>query len=118
MFKSVMNAFEGAGQSWGKKLLTAQNKGLKVPGVNYVKPEWNNMFLGLEVNKGVSTAAGVGIMGYAVAKEGTHPLRERREAALANQTDTGGLPSVGYDLGVTGNLVFGLHKARKGGGVK
>lgn len=93
----------------------------------YVTPDWNNFFTGVQLKKGADRAlaggaiaigAGIGI------KEGT--FDQTREGIIAGAQQAGNIPrmsadGIGYgiappqrNLGAEGDLVFGLHNSRKG----
>lgn len=109
-----------------EKLAKLKSAGKTIPGVNWVKPSWDNLFIGAELKGTTDLAiAGVAALGIAGAAALGHGKSKARGFADTTQTnDSGSLPGMSYDavanstggrrdLGATGDLVFGLHNSRR-----
>jgi len=115
---NVLNRYE-------KYLNKLKAEGKNIPGFKYVKPELGNMYTGIKPTK---LAAGLVIgtaLAYAVGQSAWNTANRGRDKSMASATDTGNFAGMSYDavgnisngqrdLGATGDLVFALHKARRG----
>ncbi len=100
-------------------LAGATKRGIKVPGFDFVKPDWSNAFSGMQTKKGVGIALTAGILGGLYAKEKHNVYKQR--PAVTNTEEVGQLGRLSYDwvgperdLGATGDLVLGMHQGRRG----
>lgn len=101
-----------------------KNKG--VPFLKYAgKPELSNMFTGVKPTILAKGLAIGGALAYGFASGAINVMNRGEQAARANAQDVGSAGFMSYDavgnvsggrrdLGATGDLVFALHKNRRG----
>ena len=116
-------------ERYAKYLDRMTGEGKKIlPGFNNVIPDATNVYTGLEITKGLSTTLKVGALAWGVGSQiipAAIDPKGSRAAAQRNTEDVGYLPGMSSDgvgnagsgkrnLGATGDIVFGMHNARKG----
>lgn len=111
---------------WEKYITRMSKEGKKIiPGFDIVKPHTSNLYTGLELNRGVSIAAGVAGLAWGAGSTLAGMNLGSKGDATQNVEDVGALPGMSADavgnatggsrsLGATGDLVFGMYNARKG----
>lgn len=118
-------AFERYGKYLDK--MAGQGKTI-LPGFKTVIPDVNNFYTGLEMKPGLNAALTIGALAWGVGSKIVPALMDpngSRAAATKNTEDVGSLPGMAgdavgnvnsgrRDLGATGDIVFGMHNARKG----
>jgi hypothetical protein len=98
-----------------------------VPGVKWVGQKATNFFTGFRVTKPAAAIAVTGILASAVARPGLDAVSggefSKRETIKSGAVNVGPIPATQFEgtgtgarsnLGATGDLVFGLHNARRG----
>jgi hypothetical protein len=83
-------------------------------------PDATNLFTGHRLRKGWTAALIVGAAAVSLGKSGVDYAQQGRNSM--SKTDVGEMESLSYDtnmtgrkdLGATGDIVFGMHRGRKG----
>lgn len=114
---------------YNRFLKRMQNQGKTIPGFNYVRPHVSNFFTGLEMKNNVSKSLMAGIVAWGVGSVIVNAVIDNeigytKKQLTNNAEDVGFLPGMSgdavgnsyygrKDLGAVGDLVFGLHNARR-----
>ena len=121
--QTVKSPTGGVASTIGATAITKGSKSM----VKKTDPAFHNLWTGYRESGTAATVAGAGAIGFAgyqtvkgtylapkmgeVSYGGVPPIMNADGVSTANQAPTGaGAPT----LGATGNMVFGLHNARKG----